>query len=169
MSSEEYYPDSPNTFKALKVVARATSSGVLFRQAAIISTVTGREQGSFLCKGMRCQYCVAATPHCKGIDKDYWVYSGLKYQNKIPLKLDKQHNIGNTLAWKVQYLCRKVTDLSVKQSLICCGSLLARVFGYMNGASVSTRSLSRGMTPSSRIFLTPFSDLSFHKYPVSPI
>ena len=71
--------------------------------------------------------------------------------------------------WKVQYLWRNVTDLSVRQSLICCGSLLARVLGYMKGASVSTSSLSRGITPSSRIFLTPFSDLSFHKYPVSPM
>ena len=34
------------------------------------------------------------------------------------------------------------------------------VLGYMKGASVSTRSLSRGITPSSRIRLTPFSDLS---------
>ena len=40
------YPDRPNTLRALKVVARATSSGVLFRYAAIISTVTGREHGS---------------------------------------------------------------------------------------------------------------------------
>ena len=73
------------------------------------------------------------------------------------------------LTWKVQYLCKKVTDLSVKQSLICWGNLEARVFGYMNGASVSTSSLSNGMTPSSRIFLTPFSDLSFHRYPVNPM
>ena len=40
--------DSPKTFRALKVVARAISSGVLLRYADIISTVTGREQGSFL-------------------------------------------------------------------------------------------------------------------------
>ena len=33
--------------------------------------------------------------------------------------------------WKVQYLWRKVTDLSVRQSLMCWGSLLALVWGYM--------------------------------------
>ena len=39
--------DNPKTFRALKVVASAISSGVLFKYAAIISTVTGKEQGSF--------------------------------------------------------------------------------------------------------------------------
>ena len=42
--------DKPKTLRALKVVAIAISSGVLFRYAAIISTVTGSEQGSFLWK-----------------------------------------------------------------------------------------------------------------------
>ena len=42
--------DNPKTLRALKVVAIAISSGVLFRYAAIISTVTGSEQGSFLWK-----------------------------------------------------------------------------------------------------------------------
>ena len=41
------YPERPNTLRALNVVARATSSGVLLRYAAIISTVTGSEHGSF--------------------------------------------------------------------------------------------------------------------------
>ena len=42
--------DKPKTLRALKVVAIAISSGVLLRYAAIISTVTGSEQGSFLWK-----------------------------------------------------------------------------------------------------------------------
>jgi hypothetical protein len=36
-----------------------------------------------------------------------------------------------------------ILKIDVKISLMCCGSLLARVFGYMNGASVSTNSLSK--------------------------
>ena len=42
--------DNPNIFNALNVVASAISSGVLFKYAAIISTVTGKLQGSFLWK-----------------------------------------------------------------------------------------------------------------------
>lgn len=41
------YCDKPNNFKALKAVAKATSSGVLFIKAAIISTIAGRLHGSF--------------------------------------------------------------------------------------------------------------------------
>ena len=52
---------------------------------------------------------------------------------------------------------------SVNASFISCGNFEALVLGYMKGASVSTRSLSNGMIPSSSIFRTPFSDLSFHR------
>ena len=53
--------------------------------------------------------------------------------------------------------------LSVKASLTFWGSFEALVLGYINGASVSTRRRSRGITLSSRIFRTPSSDLSFHR------
>lgn len=41
------YWDKPNSLRALKAVARATSSGFFCMKAAIISTIAGREQGSF--------------------------------------------------------------------------------------------------------------------------
>lgn len=44
------YCESPNNFNALNEVAKATSSGFLFMKAAIISTIAGNEQGSFLWK-----------------------------------------------------------------------------------------------------------------------
>lgn len=47
--------------------------------------------------------------------------------------------------------------------LTCCGSLEARVLGYMNGASLSTKSRSRGSSPPSSSFRTPVSDLSLSK------
>lgn len=39
--------DKLNNFKALKAVAKATSSGVLCIKAAIISTIAGKLHGSF--------------------------------------------------------------------------------------------------------------------------
>lgn len=39
--------DKLNSFKALKAVAKATSSGVLCMNAAIISTMAGKLHGSF--------------------------------------------------------------------------------------------------------------------------
>ena len=44
------YVFKPKSFKALNVVASATSSGGLFIKAAIISTVIGREHGSLRLK-----------------------------------------------------------------------------------------------------------------------
>lgn len=44
------YCESPKSLRALKDVAKATSSGFLFMKAAIISTIAGKEQGSFLWK-----------------------------------------------------------------------------------------------------------------------
>ena len=38
--------DNPKSFKALNAVAKATSSGVFFMNAAIISTMAGKLQGS---------------------------------------------------------------------------------------------------------------------------
>ena len=133
--------DNPNIFNALNVVASAISSGVLFKYAAIISTVTGKLQGSFLWK--------------------------VQYRCKNILDLKKKKITFPTQIIDLKSQKKFLLYLSVMASLTFWGSLDARVFGYMKGASVSTRSLSRGMTLSWRIFLTPFSDLSFHRYPVT--
>lgn len=45
--------------------------------------------------------------------------------------------------------------------LTCCGNLEARVFGYMNGASLSTKTRSSGNSPLSSNLRTPVSDLSY--------
>lgn len=111
----KYHCDNPNNLIALKAVAKATSSGVLFIKAAKISAIAGRQQGSFL--------------------------------------------------WKVQYLCKKALDLSVKQLLIFSGSFEALILGNMKGESEWTNNLFRGIASCWRILLTPESDLSLHKYP----
>lgn len=52
-----HYWDSPNSLRALKAVAKATSSGVLFINAAIISTIAGKLHGSLRWKVQyRCRY-----------------------------------------------------------------------------------------------------------------
>ena len=63
---------------------------------------------------------------------------------------------------------QKTPYFSVSRSFTLAGSFDARVFGYMKGESVSTSSRSSGMTWSLSIFLTPSSDLSFHRYPTNP-
>ena len=60
------------------------------------------------------------------------------------------------------------TYLSVSASFTWAGSLEARVLGYINGESVSTNSLSKGISPSSSILRTPLSDLSLQRYPAWP-
>jgi hypothetical protein len=71
--------------------------------------------------------------------------------------LGKEHG---SFRWNVQYRCKYSKDRSVSPAFTCCGSLEALVLGYMNGESVSTRSLSNGRRPSSNSFRTPVSDLS---------
>lgn len=61
------------------------------------------------------------------------------------------------------YLCKNNRDRSVMPFLTCGGNLEARVFGYINGESVSTRSRSSGSMHSSNSFRTPVSDLSCAK------
>jgi hypothetical protein len=58
------------------------------------------------------------------------------------------------------YRCRNINERSVKADLTVDDSLEARVFGYMKGASLSTKSRSSGIRFDSRSFLTEFSDLS---------
>lgn len=60
------------------------------------------------------------------------------------------------------YLCRNWSERSVIPDLTCCGNFDALVFGYMNGASLSTNSRSNGKMPLSSNFRTPVSDLSYH-------
>lgn len=56
--------------------------------------------------------------------------------------------------------CRNINERSVRPDLTDDESLEARVFGYMNGESLSTSRRSSGMRLDSRSFLTEFSDLS---------
>lgn len=56
--------------------------------------------------------------------------------------------------------CRNINERSVKPDLTAADSLEARVFGYMNGESLSTSKRSRGIRFDSKSFRTEFSDLS---------
>lgn len=58
------------------------------------------------------------------------------------------------------HLCKNMFERSLMPVLTCAGNFEARVFGYMNGESVSTSSRSSGSWPSSSNFRTPESDLS---------
>lgn len=57
--------------------------------------------------------------------------------------------------------CKNNCERSVMPLLTCCGNLEARVFGYMNGASLSTKTFSSGNWPLSKSLRTPVSDLSY--------
>lgn len=125
------YCDRPNSLSALKAVANATSSGVFFMNAAIISTMAGRLHGSFR---WNVQYLQVIKPLFSLINKIRKCYQC--------------------------YLCKNMSERSLMPVLTCTGNFEARVFGYMNGESVSTSSRSSGRMPSSSNFRTPESDLS---------
>lgn len=135
-----YHCDRPNNFNALNAVAKATSSGVFFMKAAIISTIAGKLHGSFRWK-------VQYLNEIKTIDfwKTFSKFLGIKTKKKG------------------FHLCKYKSDLSVIPVLTCWGNLEALVFGYINGESVSTNNRSNGNMPSSSNFLTPVSDLSLKK------
>lgn len=62
---------------------------------------------------------------------------------------------------RIAYRCRNCNERSVMPVLTCGGNLEARVFGYMNGASLSARIRSSGSSLFSNSFRTPLSDLSY--------
>ena len=86
-------------------------------------------------------------------------------KSAVPLQKCLRSENHRPCHWYDHVLIAAPAYFSVSASLTCCGSFEARVFGYIKGASVSTRSLSRGITWSCRILRTPSSDLSFHRYP----
>lgn len=137
--SSRFHCDKPNSFSALKAVAKATSSGVLLIRAAIISTIAGKLQGSFRWK---VQYLFGKLRKLK--------ISRLRTEMEGPLDVC----VGGT------NLCKNNSERSVVAVLTCCGNFDALVFGYINGASLSTKSRSRGTRLLSSSLRTPVSDLS---------
>jgi hypothetical protein len=79
--------------------------------------------------------------------------NALKFNNK---SIKKEKNA-------IYYRCKNISERSVKLALTSVESFDARVFGYMNGESLSTSNLSNGIILSSNNFLTEISDLSYVK------
>lgn len=107
-------------------------------------------------------------------------FSSWRRQSFPQLQVDcRVHYVGRCNIWRIKtieiykfvgivnyvnpYLCKYSRDRSVMPVLTCCGNFDALVFGYINGASVSTRSLSSGKVPLSKSLRTPVSDLSLQR------
>lgn len=130
---------------ALKAVAKATSSGFLPIRAAIISTIAGKLHGSF-------RWNVQYLWHTReGNENQCTCELNVITDSKIHVR-------------QQTHRCKNSWERSVIPLLTCCGNLEARVFGYMNGASLSTKTRSSGNSPLSSNFRTPVSDLSYRKY-----